>query len=310
MTWCTATNLMQLTTPANHSELQWVSWHIVANHSDYHCTSLKSWFLVVGYPHLVIFYQTPMAQNEMAFYVLMSLQFFWSGSVMPTVTSHVSDFLFFTGWESVHPVCITPGKFCSFLHCWNSGGGECPGNYYWFSIFVILILFYSFSRRYFYMHRLLLLSAAVHVCRGRYTNLVDWLIDWLIDWNDVIKGVVSRDFAWCMFAHQGVKAAANDPPPRCVLVNSSFDTWEWSRVESVSQSDPPLTWGTQNYYYFYCYSAQVPLFKHWPYWWRCSVTAFQFRNNSTTLCDSCFWRLKNTHTYLLTYLLTYFSHLS
>ena len=28
------------------------------------------------------------------------------------------------------------------------------------------------------MYRLLLLSATVHVCRGRYTNLVDWLIDW------------------------------------------------------------------------------------------------------------------------------------
>jgi len=48
------------------------------------------------------------------------------------------------------------------------------------SIFVILILFYSFSRRYFYINRLLLLSAAVHVCRGRYTHLVDWLIDWLL----------------------------------------------------------------------------------------------------------------------------------
>ena len=36
----------------------------------------------------------------------------------------------------------------------------------WSSIF-ILILFYSFSRWYFYIYRLLLFSAAVHVCRGQ-----------------------------------------------------------------------------------------------------------------------------------------------
>jgi len=60
--------------------------------------------------------------------------------------------------------------FTVAAYCWTLA------HYYRSSIFVILFLFYSFSMRYFYMYRLLLLSAAVHVCRGRYTNSVDWLI--------------------------------------------------------------------------------------------------------------------------------------
>jgi len=93
---------------------------------------------------------------------------------------------------------------------------------------------------------LLLSSATVQLCKGRFTNPIDWTIDWLIDWlidwtiDWLIDWLIDLFIYWAGFLALHVLIRRSDS--RWRVVNGSFSLFVKVNVKVWTLVIAPLTW--------------------------------------------------------------------